>query len=244
MKKLTGALPHLTALCVLALATGGCASQKFVGRPDLKLVDKDAMPAPTRDDLTMPARPYVIGPSDQLAIDVFGVPELSRGVTVDLAGRISLPLTGSMIASGMTADELSADIERKLRGQYVRDPKVSVNITAAANQVITVDGAVGAPGVYPVLGRMTLMRAIAKASGTTEFTQEDYVVVFRRAQGQEYAMLYDIRAIRQGMYPDPEIYTNDLIVVGESRARRIFKDLLSSGPLLATPIIALINNGN
>jgi polysaccharide export outer membrane protein len=197
------------------------------------------MPEPTREDLTIPARPYAIGPADQLNVDVFDVPDLSRTVTVDLAGQISLPLVGAMQVSGLTATELADLISERLRTN-VRDPRVTVNVVVAANQVVTVDGAVSAPGVYPVQGRMSLMRAIARASSTTEFSKENHVVVFRRANGANYATLYDLRAIREGAYEDPEIFSNDVVVVGESQARRIFKDVLAASSLITTPIITLV----
>ena len=219
---------------------GGCGgSSKYVGRPNLEFIADGKLPSPTREDLTVPARPYAIGPADQLTIDVFGVPELSRTVTVDLAGQIALPLVGTLNVTGMGAEDLTRLIAQRLRTS-VRNPQVTVNIATAANQVVTVDGAVTSPGVYPVLGRMSLIRAIARAQGTTEFSKENHVVVFRRSGGREYATLYDLRAIRQGAYADPEIYSNDVIVVGESQARRLFKDVLAASTLLTAPIIALV----
>lgn len=223
----------------VALLVSGCASSKFVGRPDLELVQADELPQPQREDLVVPARPYAIGPSDQLNVDVFGVPEVSRTVTVDLTGRISLPLAGTIEVSGSTAPELAQVVTERLR-RNIRNPQVTVNVVVAANQVFTVDGAVTSPGVYPVQGRMTLIKAVARASGTTEFSKEDHVVVFRRANSRNYATLYDLRAIRQGMYADPEIFSNDIIVVGESQARRVFKDVLAASGLITTPIIALV----
>ncbi|MFL9839853.1 polysaccharide biosynthesis/export family protein [Sphingomonas sp. ST-64] len=225
---------------IVGAPVAGCSDTNFVGRPDLQLVEGDVLPAPTREDLTVPSRPYVIGPSDQLVIDVYGLPELSRALTVDLSGQIALPLAGQIGASGLTATELSDVIAKRLSQGFVRDPRVTVGIAVAANQIVTVDGAVSQPGAYPVVGRMSLLRVIARASGTTEFARETHVVVFRRSGGREYATLYDLRAIRLGMYRDPEIYTNDVIVVGESRARRVFKDVLASSALITTPLVALI----
>ncbi len=227
------------AIMVAALLSACTSGPEYVGRPDLQFVSDGQLPSPTREDLTVPARPYAIGPADQITIDVFGIPDLSRTVTVDLAGEIALPLVGPLKVSGMSSNELTTLITQRLRAN-VRNPQVTVNIATAANQSFTVDGAVISPGVYPVLGRMSLMRAIARAQGTTEFTKEDHVVVFRRANNHDYATLYDLRAIRQGAYADPEIFSNDLIVVGESSARRVFKDVLAASTLITTPIIALI----
>jgi polysaccharide export outer membrane protein len=57
------------------------------------------------------------------------------------------------------------------------------------------------------------------------------------------AALYNLGAIRRGAYPDPRIYADDVIVVGDSPARRRFRDLLQISPLIVAPLIALINNG-
>lgn len=225
---------------VVALAVSACSSPRFEGRPGLTVFDNKPLPEPVRQDLVIPSRPYVIGPSDQLTVDVFGIDELSKNVTVDLTGQIALPLVGSLKVSGMTADELTADLVVKLRQAHVRDPKVTVNIVTAASQIFTVDGSVTTPGIYPLVGRMSLMRAVARASGTTEFARENYVVVFRSVEGKRYAALYDLRAIRQGMYEDPEIFSNDVVYVGDDQARRIFRDLVAAAPLISTPLIYLI----
>ncbi|MBC7042118.1 polysaccharide export protein, partial [Salmonella enterica subsp. enterica serovar Enteritidis] len=82
--------------------------------------------------------------------------------------------------------------------------------------------------LYPVNGRMTLMRAVATAKGTTEFAKLDDVVIFRTVNGQKMAALYNLKAIRQGAYDDPEVFANDVVVVGDSPARRLFKDILTS----------------
>lgn len=225
---------------IAALAVSACSSERFAGRPDLTVFDGKPLPEPVREDLVIPARPYVIGSSDQLTIDVFGIDELSKNVTVDLTGQIALPLVGSLKVAGMTADELTAELVTRFRAAHVRDPQVTVNIVTAASQVVTIDGAVTTPGIYPLVGRMSLMRAIARASGTSEFARENYVVVFRNVEGKRYAALYDLRAIRQGMYEDPEIFSNDIVYVGDSQARRIFRDLVTAAPLITTPLIYLI----
>jgi polysaccharide biosynthesis/export protein len=223
-----------------ALILSGCSGGRFEGREGLNVVRQAPLPEPERQDLVIPSRPYVIGPSDQLTIDVFGIPELGKTLTVDLTGQISLPLIGSIQASGLTSDELTGLVTQRLREAHVRKPLVSVNIATAASQMITVDGSVTNPGIYPIVGRMSLVRAIARASGTTEFAQEKYVVVFRNAGGKRYAALYDLRAIRQGLYDDPEIFSNDVISVGDSQARRIFKDVVSAAPLITTPLLYLV----
>lgn len=183
---------------------------------------------------------YRIGPFDRLSVSVLSVPELTQNVQVDASGRIALPLIGSLEASGKTPDELTEEIGSRLRGRYVRDPQVAVNVAETVSHVVTVEGEVREPGLYPVLGNMTLLRSIASAKGTSEFARLDDVVIFRTVGDQHFAALYNLRAIRRGAYPDPTVYANDVVVVGDSPARRLFRDILTAAPLLTTPLIALI----
>ncbi|HWL48175.1 MAG TPA: polysaccharide biosynthesis/export family protein [Sphingomonadaceae bacterium] len=197
------------------------------------------LPPPTRADLAAQDRPYLIGPFDKITVDVFGIDELSKEVQADASGRISFPLIGVIEAAGKTPAELASAIEELLRGQYVRDPQVTVNLKETVSQVITVDGEVKEPGLYPVVGRMTLSRAVATAKGATEFARLSDVTIFRTVGGQRMAALYNLKAIRRGEYSDPEVYANDMVIVGNSEARRIFRDILQASPLITTPLIVL-----
>lgn len=227
--------------CCLAIFLGACAEERFTGRPGLQVVQGSAeLPAPEVVDLIQEQRAYVIGPFDRVAVDVYGVPDLSRTVQVDASGNIALPLAGVVAASGKTPSQIAAAIADRLRGRYVRNPEVTVNTDATA-QTFTVDGEVNAPGQFPVTGRMTLMRAVARAQGVTEFANTNYVVVFRTVGGRQYAALYDLRAVRSGAYADPEIYANDVVLVNESRGRRLFQLVIATSPLLSAPLIALLN---
>ena len=227
-----------------ALALASCAGPRFVGRSDLTVVDGAALPPPGRVNLAPEGRPSVIGPLDRIAIDVFGVAELSRTVQVDSSGNIAMPLAGTIQASGQTPEQLAAVIADRLRGRYVREPRVTVNVTEAISQVLTVDGEVKQPGIYPVAPNMTLMRAIARAQGITEFARQTHVVVFRRVDDRDMAALYDLRAIRLGMYEDPQVYANDVVVVGDSQARRIFRDVLQASGVLTAPLIAVLQSSS
>jgi polysaccharide export outer membrane protein len=229
-------------LCIVlaALIVAACSSPRLVGNETLTVVSASELPAPARSDLAAEVRPFLIGPHDRIGVDVFGAPELSKTIQADASGRISYPLVGEIEAAGRTPDELAQLIEDRLRGRYVRNPDVTVNLIETFSQNVTVDGQVTRPGPYPVRGRMTLMRAVAVAGGTTEFARQSHVVVFRRADNRDYAALYNLGAIRQGYYPDPEIYANDVVVVGESQARRLFRDVVQAAGLLTTPIVAVL----
>lgn len=232
-------------LCVgllLASALTACGrTPPLELNPGLTVVENSAgLPPPNRNDLTAADRPALIGPLDTIQVDVFNVPDLSREMQVDASGGISMPLVGMIDARGKTAGELARDIETSLRGRYVRNPQVTINIKSSVSQVVTVDGQVAAPGLYPVTNQMTLMRAVASARGMTEYAKAEEVVILRTVDGRRMAGLYSIAAIRRGAYEDPAIYANDVIVVGDSPQRRLFRDAISATPLFVTPLVALL----
>jgi polysaccharide biosynthesis/export protein len=233
----------LTLLALSGVLLAGCGRREPLrSSADLTVLDaQQVMPAPSRSDLVAPDRLSLIGPLDTINVDVFGIPELTRDVQVDASGRIAMPLVGTIDARGKTAQELAVSLTDALRRAHVRDPDVTVNIRESVSQVVTVDGQVAAPGLYPVTNQMTLMRAIASAKGLGEFAKQDDVVILRTVGGKRVAGLYSLEAIRRGNYPDPAIYANDVVVVGDSPARRLFRDVVSIAPLLAAPLIAIVN---
>jgi polysaccharide biosynthesis/export protein len=227
-------------VCVATLLLSACGGPQLIGRPGMKIVKGDELAVPSRDDLILAQRSYLIGPFDKVSIDVYNVPELSRTVQVDASGKIQMPLAGEIQASGNTPSELAEIVASRLRGRYVRNPQVTVN-TDTVNQTVTVDGQVKKPGLYPVTGRMTLVRAIATAEGATEFAKSDFVAVFRRVKGQDLAAVYNLQSIREGIYADPEIYPNDVVLVGESKSKRVFKDAVQLGAAIAGPLTILLS---
>lgn len=226
----------------MAASLAACGGHPpLVSTPNLTVLQNSSnLPAPTRNDLTAGDRPALVGPLDTIQVDVFNVPDLSRELQVDASGRISMPLIGTIDARGKTLVELADAIENALRGRYVRNPEVTVNIKSSVSQVVTVDGQVVEPGLYPVTNQMTLMRVLASAKGLSEFAKEDDVVILRTVEGRKMAGLYNVGAIRRGAYEDPAIYANDVVVVGDSPQRRRFRDFVSLAPLLAAPLIAIV----
>lgn len=229
-------------LCLVLLVLAGCSGRPApLGGPKVQLIQGE-LPAPNRVDLFEQNRPYLIGPFDKLTIDVFGIGELSqKEVQADASGRISFPLAGIIEAAGKTPAEVEQILEERLRSAFVRDPQVTVNLKETVSQVVTVDGEVKEPGLYPVVGKMTLIRAVATAKGASEFAKLEDVVVFRTVKGQRMVALYNLGAIRRGYYEDPEIFADDVIVVGDSPGRRIFRDFIAASGLLGYVVVALLN---
>jgi polysaccharide export outer membrane protein len=174
---------------------------------------------------------YTIAPLDQLSIQVFQVPDLSGKYEVDLTGRITMPLIGSVRAVDLTAEQLSEELERKFAQGYLKNPEIGVGIAESRGSVLTVEGSVRSPGVYPVIGRTTLLQAIARSGGIDEFGNPKRVAVFRQIDGQRMAAAFDITSIRSGSSPDPELFRGDIVVVDGNNLKRAWRDTIQSFPL-------------
>lgn len=231
----------LVALFSLAILSGCGGARAIGGDPNLSVLPTGELPSPTSFDAIKQNSIYSLGPYDKLTIEVFGLPELAaKEILVDANGSISFPLAGPINVSGMTPAQLEQEIALRLAAAYIRDPKVTVNLVESVSHSVTIDGQVKRPGQYAVAGGMTLMRSISLAEGITENARLSDVVVFRTVGGQRYAALYDLGAIRRGRYRDPEIYANDVVMVGDAASRKLFRDLLTAVPAVLTPIVILL----
>lgn len=225
---------------LLASCFGGQST--FGGAPGLKLISSEALPVPGVADLQALDRPFRVGPFDKLKIDVFGSEELSdREIQVDASGRITFPLIGTIEVAGKTPGEIGDEMADRFRGRFIRNPQITVNLKEIVSQTVTIGGEVKKPGVYPIVGKMTLMTAIASAEGWTDISNKGNVVVFRTVGKVDYAAVYNVKAIERGTYSDPEIFANDIVMVGESQSRKLWKDFLGTSPLLVPLIYQLVN---
>lgn len=192
-----------------------------------------ALPPPDSKVVAIDTAPYHVVPGDELAVSVFGAPDLDKTGLVDGAGNFAMPLAGTVHVAGLTPEQISAAIADKLRGDYIKHPRVSLNVKQSGNQqTVTVDGEVQQPGVYPVTGRMTLQQAIATAHGASQVANLRRVIVFRTVNNQKLAAMFDVKDIRAGKLADPEIFGNDIVVVGESGIQKFLRNTAYTFPIL------------
>lgn len=219
----------LLAGLVLLLSLSGCAAGRGGPIPyDVQGFGRPDVPAVAALD-----EDYRISPLDTLSIEVFKSEDLTKDYQVDLTGNIFLPLIGEVRAAGKTARELQAVLVERLGKDYYERPQVSVGLKASAARQVTVDGAVTAPGMYPVVGRLTLLQTIALAKGPNESANPRRIAVFRQIDGQRMAAAFDLTQIRRGEAEDPQIYPGDIIVVDGSSLKAAQRELLSALPIFS-----------
>ncbi len=168
---------------------------------------------------------YRIGPNDLLEIEVYGVTELKRTVRVNSTGLVSMPLIGSIKVAGLTAQEAEAAIAARYAEKYLQDPQISVFIKEFTTQRVTIEGAVAKPGIYPLTGQITLLRAMALAGGRGDLANLDNVMIYRTGpDGKLESQTYDLDRVRAGEIPDPVVLPEDVIVVQRRPVRVLLRD--------------------
>ena len=217
-----------TALALAAALVAGCTDSRGGPVP----YEPVGFGAPDMENIAVPLSQQRLSPLDKVRISVFQVADLTGEYRVDAQGNIEFPLIGTVAAQGLMPEELGRLIATRLGERYLRSPNVQVALLEQTEQTITVDGSVRQPGVVPIRGSTTLMRAVALARGTSEDANPSRVIVFRTVQGQRMAAAFDLQAIRRAQAEDPIIYGNDIVVVDGSRSQALWRNILSTIPIL------------
>ena len=118
---------------------------------------------------------YHLDAGDRLRVVVYGQEGLTNTYAIDASGAITMPLIGTVPARGRTPSALAAAISAKLRGGFIRDPSVAVEIEAYRPFFIL--GEVAAPGQYPFVPNMTVESAVAIAGGFSPRALRDSVTL-------------------------------------------------------------------
>ncbi|HUI84629.1 MAG TPA: polysaccharide biosynthesis/export family protein [Candidatus Binatia bacterium] len=137
-------------------------------------------PAPLTQSDAGPSLALLLDTGDLLDVQVFDTPELSGKLRVDDRGDITLPVGGAVGVKGLTAEQAQNAIERRFRERNIlRDPHVDVLVLEYATQGVTVAGEVKTPGVYPWVGKHTVLDFVAVAGGVTPYASRTVSVTRR-----------------------------------------------------------------
>jgi polysaccharide export outer membrane protein len=114
---------------------------------------------------------------DKVKVIVFGEDKLSGDYQIDTAGYLSLPLAGTIQAAGLTKPELEQALTTKLKSEYLRNPKVTVDVISY--RPFYVLGEVQRPGEYPYRSGLNVLSAIAIGGGVTYRANNSTVLIQR-----------------------------------------------------------------
>jgi polysaccharide biosynthesis/export protein len=181
----------LNSLAQLQIARDSVASESPASAPDPSTTSLPHRPIKAKET-------YLIGDKDILAIDVWHEAELSRAVPVRPDGKISVPLLGEVQASGLTPDQLQANLTDGLR-KYLTNPEVTVIVQEARSQFFNVVGEVMKPGAYILGEQLTVLDAIALAGGFRDFASQKKIYVLRaRSDGSQQRIPFNYKEVIKG----------------------------------------------
>ncbi len=168
-----------------------------------------------------PASDYPISPGDIIKIEVSGRQDLSGQFTVSSEGTLTLPVVGTLDATGRTTREMATDLSRRI-SLFQRDiPQVTVSITESKSRRIFVLGAVLLPGSYAFGELPSVWEAIAVAGGPADDAQLSAVeVIPGDLAGGRATQVVDVTASIQENRMDslPRLKPGDTVRVPRGRS--------------------------
>jgi protein involved in polysaccharide export with SLBB domain len=126
---------------------------------------------------------YRLGVADKVRIIVFDEPSLSGEFLVNANGSLSMPLIGDVPVAGSTASMVIEAIRKRLTGNFLKDPQVSIDILTYRPFYIL--GEVNKPGEYRYSSGLTVLNAVATAEGFTYRANKKKVVIKHAGEADE-----------------------------------------------------------
>lgn len=118
---------------------------------------------------------YLLGTGDRIEIIVYGEPDMSMKFKVSKSGVVNFPYIGEVVIAGRPPSAIETEIEDRLRGDYLLNPSVTINMEAF--RLFYIFGEVTSPNGYEFQPRLTVEQAIAIAGGFTDRADRDDISI-------------------------------------------------------------------
>jgi len=172
---------------------------------------------------------YIIGPDDELIVDINGYSEEHYTLTVNPDGFVKINKIGNVYVAGLTIDEAKNRIIRKLSQIYVglrsnsnnsgpMTLSASISLGNIRTVSVTVQGEVMFPGTYSVPSLARVMNVLYLAGGPNEKGTFREIQLIRNKKVFATIDLYDL--LTSGIQKnDVNIQDQDIIKVGVYKNR-------------------------
>lgn len=163
---------------------------------------------------------YILQRGDVLEIKVFNVTELDTTVTVRPDGKVSVLLLDDIEAAGRTTTQLDELLTARYAPFYL-DPRVTINVQGFANHKIYVGGEVVQPGLFPLVGDLTAVRALIQAGGPKTTAKTSHVILLRESNGTPVAIVINLKDVINKGKPDVPLSPFDVLYVPKSAIAKV-----------------------
>ena len=117
-------------------------------------------------DIPVPSD-YRVGPGDNVTVELFGKKSARYLLVVNRDGTLNVPEFGPIQVTGLTFDEMRAEIDRRVSGQMI-GVRASVTMGELRSVRIFVVGDVKRPGSYTVSSLSTITNALFTSGGVSQ----------------------------------------------------------------------------
>lgn len=155
---------------------------------------------------------YVLGPGDEVVVDIFGATQVSIHQFVNSEGVIVIDQYGPLSVGGFTLAQADKLIRREVGAMY-ESSAVRVSVGQTRTIQINVMGEVNVPGTYRLSAFSTVFHALYAASGINDLGTLRSIKVYRG--GREVTTVDVYEYILNGkLAGDVKLQDNDVIIVG------------------------------
>jgi polysaccharide export outer membrane protein len=170
----------------------------------------------------------LIGPGDQLHVQVFDTPELEEHARVTDGGELPLVLGGAVKVAGLTPEQAANAIENALsQGHFLKNPRVLVTVEQYATQNVSVIGEVKTPGAYPIGTPRSILDVLSLAGGLTELA--DRKVLIQRHGTTEKIPYFISNASATALDTAVQVNPGDTVLVPRAGIVYVLGDVLHPG---------------
>ncbi len=155
---------------------------------------------------------YVLGPGDQLIIDVYGASQESMSLTVSPDGDITVPDFGPVHVSGLTVTAAQNRIRSKL-GSYYESSSIKASLGQTRTILVNVMGEVKTPGTYTLSAFATVFHALYMAGGVSDLGTLRNIKVFRQGRLISTVDIYEF-ILNGRLAGNVRLADNDVVQVG------------------------------
>ncbi len=155
---------------------------------------------------------YVLGPGDQLIIDVYGASQETVTLTVSPDGDITVPDFGPVHVSGLTVSAAQSRIRSKL-GSYYESSNIKASLGQTRTILVNVMGEVKTPGTYTLSAFATVFHALYMAGGVNDLGTLRNIKVFRQGKLITTVDIYEF-ILNGRLAGNVRLADNDVIQVG------------------------------
>lgn len=221
-------------ITALLMSMAACALYAQTRAPQARVPQTQTPQAQTQTQAPVVAKTdYVLGAGDVIRVSVFQSPELTLETRIPESGVVNYPLLGPVTLGGLTISQAEQRIASGLlSGKFLKQPQVSILVTALRGAQASVLGNAVRPGRYTLELSSTRLSDLMALAGGVAPDGSDILTVVGTRDGKPFRTQIDFRTLFRGSSSqDIVIQNNDVVYVDRQPQVYIYGEVQKPGTL-------------